>query len=478
MQLNPATMPPVGTVDLRFQSYNVEMVEVTGGRFWAPYAAIAADGERYRERPPTDLEDPKLRRLAAALGPAYMRVSGTWANSTYFCDSDPGPAAPPTGFGGVLTHQRWQSVVDFARAVDAEIVTSVAISAGTRDAAARWLPDQARRFFAFTNAIGGTIAGTEFMNEPSARAGSPEGYDAAAFGRDFQSLRDLVAEVSPQTLLLGPGAIGDRLDAAAEAEPLSSQRLLAETAPAVDVFSYHHYGAASRRCAGDTWWPQTRPQDALTEDWLGTTERAFAVYRALRDRFTPGKPIWLTETADTVCGGNPWAVTFLDSFRYLDQLGRLAKSGVQAVMHNTFAASDYGMIDETTLQPRPNYWCALLWRKLMGTTVLDAGLPATADLHLYAHTLRDRPGGVALLALNTDRKAERVLTLPLAAERYTLSAEPLQGGPLALNGIPLALDAGGNVPSLTGVATPPGALILPPASITFLAVPSAGNTAA
>ncbi len=32
-QLNPSTMPKVGTVDLRFQSYNVEMVEVIGGRF-------------------------------------------------------------------------------------------------------------------------------------------------------------------------------------------------------------------------------------------------------------------------------------------------------------------------------------------------------------------------------------------------------------------------------------------------------------
>ena len=30
-------MPLIGKVDDRFQSYNVEMVEVTGGRFWAPY---------------------------------------------------------------------------------------------------------------------------------------------------------------------------------------------------------------------------------------------------------------------------------------------------------------------------------------------------------------------------------------------------------------------------------------------------------
>jgi hypothetical protein len=33
----PAKMARVGSVDERFQSFNVEMIEVTGGRFWKPY---------------------------------------------------------------------------------------------------------------------------------------------------------------------------------------------------------------------------------------------------------------------------------------------------------------------------------------------------------------------------------------------------------------------------------------------------------
>ena len=37
--LDPVRMGRIGRVDGRFQSYNVEMVEVTGGRFWAPYEA-------------------------------------------------------------------------------------------------------------------------------------------------------------------------------------------------------------------------------------------------------------------------------------------------------------------------------------------------------------------------------------------------------------------------------------------------------
>jgi len=470
MQLNPAALTPIATIDPRFQSYNVEMVEVTGGRFWSPYAVFANGGDLYHQRTPIDLENPKLRRLAAALGPAYVRVSGTWANSTYFCDSDPPPHAPPPGFGGVLTHQQWQGVIDFARAVDAEITVSVAISAGARDAAQHWLPDQTRRLFAATRNADAAIAAIEFMNEPSARAGSPENYDAEAFARDHRAFHDVLREVSPQTAILGPSALGDKLDDPGE-PALAAGKLLAKIAPDLDGLSYHHYGAASRRCAGDAWWPQTRPQDALSETWLGTTEKAFEVYRALRDRFLPGKPIWLTETADTVCGGNPWASTFLDSFRYLDQLGRLAREGVHTVMHNTLAASDYGMIDEATMTPRPNYWCALLWRKLMGTTVLDCGAPK-GELRVYAHSLRDAAKGVAVLALNTDRTKEQVLKLATPGTRYTLTAKELQARAVMLNGIPLQLASDGALPAAAGDRAEAGTLHLPPASITFLALPA------
>ena len=36
--LTPSTLPRLGTVDARYQSYNVEMAEVIGARFWKPYS--------------------------------------------------------------------------------------------------------------------------------------------------------------------------------------------------------------------------------------------------------------------------------------------------------------------------------------------------------------------------------------------------------------------------------------------------------
>ncbi len=39
-RIDAASMRRIGTVDERFQSYNIEMIEVIGGRFWKPYRDI------------------------------------------------------------------------------------------------------------------------------------------------------------------------------------------------------------------------------------------------------------------------------------------------------------------------------------------------------------------------------------------------------------------------------------------------------
>jgi len=496
LSVDPSRLPRLGTIDERFQSYNVEMVEVTGGRFWKPYNAstsapsardadnagnIPAGGnpDLFAYREPVDLSNPRLRRLAAALAPAYLRVSGTWANSTYFAESDETPATPPSGFSAVLSRERWKGVIAFARAASAEIVTSMATSPGVRDAAGVWQSDQARRLFAYTKSVGGRIAAAEFMNEPTlAAGGAPKGYDAAAYGRDFKAFVAFIRASEPDTIVLGPGSVGETTATQSSADFISARDLLVASGPGIDTFSYHHYGALSQRCSGIP--GQTTPAAALSGAWLASTDKTLAYYRSLRDAFAPGKPIWLTETAEAACGGNPWASTFLDTFRYLDQLGRLAKAGVQVVAHNTLAASDYGLLEEKTLRPRPNYWAALLWRRLMGTIVLDAGVldAGTHDgMHLYAHCRRGVRGAVTLLAINTDRTNAAILRLAVTSERYTLSTDDLQSAEVKLNGTALELGPNDDLPRFAAVTSPPGSVEIGPATITFLNVGEAKNPA-
>src|SRR6478735_6624103 len=357
--VNASTMARIGAVDPRFVSYNVEMLEVTGGKFWKPYKDIAAlpsakdekatsadvpagmSADLYQYREPIDLANPRLRALAAALGPAYMRVSGTWANTTYFADTDTPPAVPPNGYGGVLTRKQWLGVVAFSLVADAQIVTSVPIGAGTRDANGVWTPAQTRRWFAFTQSIGGTIAATEFMNEPTlaAMGGAPATYDAPAFGRDFKVFRAFMRKERPDIKVLGPGSVGESTGAwgvasggyAMGMKMLAANDLVAAGGADVDAFSYHHYGASSQRCAAMG--HQTTAADALSEAWLKRTDETLAYYRKVREATMPGKHFWNTETADAACGGNPWGGQFLDTFRFLDQLGRLAKQEVDVAQY-------------------------------------------------------------------------------------------------------------------------------------------------
>jgi hypothetical protein len=247
------------------------------------------------------------------------------------------------------------------------------------------------------------------------------------------------------------------------------------TGPVFDAFSYHFYGAASSRCAAYGGDANTTFDAALSERWLGKTGIVEEFYSNLRDRFEPGKPLWLTETAQAACGGDRWASTYIDSFRYLNQLGTLARRGVQTSIHNTLAASDYALIDTKTYTPRPNYWSALLWRNLMGTTVLDPGSSPAPTLHLFAHCLRNHPGGVALLALNTSKTDAQSIQAPTASERYNLTARELTDRVVFLNGSELKLGADDALPYLHGKATHAGKLTFAPTSITFLAFPNAQN---
>jgi hypothetical protein len=504
--VSPSTMPRAATVDQRYQSYNVEMAEVIGGNFWKPYDQpgktaqnarqtpngvlsggagfqVGQDPTVFEARPPIDLTNAaRLRKLTAALGPAYLRVSGMWANTVYFHDSDtPAPARPPKGFMGVLTRPQWKGVIDFAHAVNARLITSFAIGGGVRDSAGVWTPDQARKLLAYTKAAGGEIAAAEFFNEPTMPeyGGAPPGYDAADYVRDFAVFRAFAKDVAPGMPIAGPASVGEAvllpaMSGNAPSVLKTTDILSASPRPVFDVFSYHFYGAASIRCASMGTGAQTTAEAAFSEEWLSRADRSYIFYSGLRDRFEPSKPIWITEIADAACGGSPWANTFLDSFRYLDQHGRLARDGVSVAFHNTLASSEYGLLDQNTFAPRPNYWAALLWRRLMGQNVLDPG-PSRPGLNLYAQCLPGHPGGVTLLAINTSRIDNRSIELPMAAQCYTLTAEKLETASVRLNGQDLKLGANDELPALQGQHIASGQVEFAPASITFLAIEGAAN---
>ena len=479
-------LPLVREIDERFMSFQVGFSHLTGGETWKSYDELSAADAAKRDfaaireaRAPTDLANPRLRRLTKALGPLYIRYSGTTANSVYFHDSDaPPPASAPAGYTVLLTRKAWKGAIDFARAVDARILTSFANSEGVRDAAHAWTPRMAAPWLAYTHAIGGELYAAELFNEPNAPEPPriPKGHTAAEFARDFAAFRTFMSQAAPRTKLAGPGTAKMGVGGIPSIEWVTSEDYAtASPAPKFDIVSYHYYPALAERCAPANSVQGMSADRALSEDWLARPDKEFLVQKALRDRHAPGAKIWLTETGGAACGGLRWQPTFLDVFRFTDTHARLARQGLDAMFTHALISGSNGVIDEKTFEPNASYWAALLWRRLMGTRVLDAGLGATG-LHIYAHCQRGVPGGVTLLAINLGA-APKALRTGRGADLYALTAPDLQGKAVQLNGKTLALGVDDALPAIVPTRVSGSRITLAPTSINFIAMPRANNPA-
>ena len=484
--LQPSVLRVVRKTDPALVSYNIEMTEVTGGTFWKAYTpgqiagteefvATTDRSQMLQIYPPIDLSGRRIHTLAKALGPVWVRTSGTWATKTYYDLDGHTGGKVPEGFQSVLTRAQWEGVLDFVKAVGGRLLVSVGNCAGNHRADGSWDPAQAKALFDFSIEYGVPIAAAEFMNEPNllAMSGAPEGYTLADYCRDQDDFFRFTKENYPDVLLVGPSATCDPVGNMDETtrqwlESLGialTRDIMAGCQVAPDVFSYHYYNGSSER--GAAMGGHYQPEQTTTEEYLDVCASTCKIYLPLRDRYCPDAPIWVTESGEAACGGSTWASTYLDVLRTINELGRFCTLTHGIIFHNTLASSDYGWLDHATHLPRPDYWAVLLWTRLMGDTVFDTGEPLREGAHLYAHSRRDgKPGAAYVLVNNSTTEATRV-RLPAGALRYELSAPTLRSTEIRLNGQPLHLGEGDILPEFVPEVVPAGEYLAPPATVTF-----------
>ncbi|MCC8048085.1 MAG: beta-glucuronidase [Oscillospiraceae bacterium] len=480
-------------------SYNVEFAEVTGGTFWKTYtpeqtagteefclapasgSIEAMYGELMQVYPPIDLRDAKLRRLAGALGSAWVRVSGTWATKTYYDFDGRTGGRPPEGYLNVLTREQWIGVLDFVKAVNGRLMISLANCQGLHCAGEPWPTQEAEKIFALSRGYGVPIEAAEFANEPNMLeySGFPAGYTPAHYRRDQDIFFRWLRENYPECRCIGPCATGGDgisfLGGGVEQlmpNVCGCDDLLNGVKEQPDIFSYHYYNGISERLASLMPQAHWSAAKAGSEEYLDVAAEYARTYASLRDKYCPDAPMWVTESGDAGGGGNTWASTYLDVLRTLNELGSFATVTDGVIFHNTLASSDYGFLARRTFDPRPNYFAVLLWNKLMGTTVYDTHEPLREGAHVFAHSRRDGAAGAAYLIINNSLTELTDVELPISAQRYTLAGEGgnLRAAVMTLNGSPLALSPDGALPDLTPVTQPAGVMRLSPATCTFLVI--------
>lgn len=492
IQLNSAMLTTLHKRDPRLLSYNIEMTELMGGTFWKPYTPEQVSGEEEFPRPDNqtdlmallaglhikmpeiDLYEPRLRTLAKALGPAIVRYSGSWATCAYYDFDGHTGGRVPDGFDNVLTKKQWQGALDFAKAVGAKILVSVANCVGVhKNGVGQWMPDQAALLWDYAAKQGVTIDYAEFANEPNFLTAmkAPEGYGPKEFARDHDLFATWLMENHPETTLVGPCAADAPRSTAngfgSVMKIMPTEDFICHMKITPPIFSYHSYTGISER--GQFFGYHYQPDQILTEAYLGATMEDLDHFAAIRDQYVPSTDLWVTESADAGCGGNTWASTFVETIRFVDELCRFAANTKGVIFHNTLASSAYGLLSSETHQPRPQYWGGLLFNTLVGEMVYDTHEPIRAGVHLYAFSRKDGEPGACYVYINNSETETVRLEAP-ACVRYTLSSDKLRSQKIFLNGRELVMPDENTMPDLSGENLPGGTMELAPCTVSFLVV--------
>jgi hypothetical protein len=465
-------------VDPRFLSVAIDMANVVGGEFWDPARHARVMGTA--KVPAYDFARPRLRYLASQLAPAYLRIGGTDADRVVYDLDGQAPPAPAGAYK--LSRARWDAVNHFALDLDFRIIFTLNAGALARKADGRWNPASAKPLLADARAHNYPVDVWELGNELNVypllhnQYLSPRGY-----ADDVQVARWMVDEVTPQARLAGPAVafwpvVGEGLPFA--------KRFMKEGGRLLDIITWHYYPEQSFRCPVAT--NRAHAGQMLRPRELQDVERWAGFVESLRTQYGPTAEAWLGETGGAQCGGEPeLSDRFGSSLWWVDELGRMARRGQRVVVRQTLSGGDYGLIDDKTLAPNPDYWASLLWRRLMGTTVLAVSTNTPTAVQAYAHCQAGVSGAVSMALVNVHpSQAIKVDLPPLGetAEVYLVQADGLRAKEVALNGVPLQLGADGTLPALEPrlMIAPEGAgfaLTLPPLAYAFVALPTAHATA-
>ena len=504
IKLKAEGLNAIRTINPRLVSYNVEMTEVSGGTFWKAYTEGQIAGTEQFPKleggfsnhtamaglmqyyPPVDTTNGKLINLAKEFGSVWVRVSGTWATKTYYDFEGTTGGKAPEGYQSVLTREQWTNLVNFVKAVDGKLLISASNCAGDHKDGGPLDLTQIKKIFEFTDSIGGKIDAFEFMNEPNMLqiSGAPLNYNFEDYVRDQDIANAWVRENYPECLIVGPCNTGmtDEKTSDEQLEKMGSgignmmtmgtvHDLMRGHQVKMDVYSYHYYNGVSERL--ESMMPTGHWPGALahTDAYLQVAPGIAMMNVPARDKYVPGGEMWVTESGDAGGGGNTWASTYLDVIRTLNELGSFCTITNGVIFHNTLASSDYGFLKHGTFDPRPNYFAALLWTRLMGDVCYKAENPGKEGAHVYAHSRKDGKEGYCYLIINNSLTEETVVDLPKDATVYTLNGNGnIRNKVMYLNGTPLVLNADETCPKLEGKEVSKGEYTIPAASCSFIVI--------
>ncbi|PPR84904.1 hypothetical protein GOBAR_AA35807 [Gossypium barbadense] len=238
-----------------------------------------------------------------------------------------------------------------------------------------WPSQNARDFMKYTISRGYKVDSYEFGNQLSG-AGMGASVEVEQYGKDIVVLKNLVKELHPdpktQAKVLGPSGYYD--------EKWFNSFLEVSGHDVVDGVIYHIYNLGP----GDDPNMITKSQDP---SYLNQVAQTYKGVLNIVNKFKPQSGAWVSEFGGALHGGaKDLSPTFADGFWYLDQLGMASTYN-----HKAFCS-------------------ALLWHRLMGSTVLAVTQESNPNLRLYAHYAKKKPE-ISIIFINLSKDSSFNVTL-------------------------------------------------------------------
>jgi heparanase 1 len=411
------TTEPPRKIDRRFLSFSIDTANFLGIKFWNS------------DQAPTqklNLEDPFLQQVTKNLSPAYLRIGGSDADKIIYdfqntTGINNAPLPPHTS--GTFRTSDWERLQAFTSATQTALIFTINAGPSARIANGSWNGSNFRELLLFSQERQDAPVVWEFGNEVNAHwlhFGVQNQISAATYAHDFQTARNLISSIRPRDRIVGPASaywpiLGEPIPWLTEILP----GFLKNADFPLDVITWHFYPTQSDRC-GFGVRKANQEQFYKLETFNEVRQWAFNI-RQERDRFHPQAKIWLGESGPAQCGGQPkLSNRFLSTLWWLDHLGTIAYMGNEVLVRQSLIGSDYGLLDQTSGQPNPDYWSAILWKQLMGDRVFGVQGMNTLNpgtTRIYSHCLPltspyRNLGDLSLLYINLSPVEETWVTLP------------------------------------------------------------------
>lgn len=469
---------PLAEVSERYLSFAIDTSKALGGYWWGSSGVIEI-GKGKEKTTPLDFTNEKLINLAKSLSPAYLRIGGTEADNVLF--------DPESGEDIVLPlmKQTWDTINKFTQQAELDLFYTVNAGPLVRDENLKWNGNNFEKLLQYSKEKGYKLAAIELGNELNAywffhgffNRITPEQYI-----KDFTVFRTVAKKYYPDAQVGGTASlywprVGEALSFVGSFLPT----FIKNTSVQAGMFTWHYYPQQSQR--SPITFPKAKHGLLLHPQYLNDIVKCAKNLTNVKNTYNPKTEIWIGEIGNALCGGQPGiSDTFESSLWWTDVLGSMAINGQKVIVRQDFVGSDYSLVDEKTLNPRPDFWVSLLWKKLMGTKVFTVRVSKdNYSIRVYAHaanqTLEYSQDAFTLVCINLQNKKNEVCINDLPVDKaivYELTTENLNSKSVMLNSKRLKLEKAA-IPSFEGkqITLKNKLLELAPLSITFIVFPHA-----